>query len=97
MSPPGYWKQHGERRNTLVVRQDRYEVDGETHAVLLKDRGVEAPLAGGLRWFGAQGRLGAHVEGDGFYAHVPVDVGGTTARKSGKPMEHGVVVHGVKG
>jgi len=57
VSPPGYWKdgETGKRRLLLVVRQDRYVVDEQK--LVLKDFGLEISFAGGLRWYGKQGRL----------------------------------------
>ncbi len=49
-----------------------------------------------LRWFGVQGRLEIHVIGNKFYAHIPVDVGRTTSKKSGKPMRNSLIVHGLR-
>jgi hypothetical protein len=49
-----------------------------------------------LRWFGAQGRLEIHVEGNKFYAHIPVNVGRITAKKSGKPIKDSLVIHGLR-
>ncbi len=80
VSPPGYWKEDGKRKSILVIRQDRYEVDEERHAIFLKDWKMEIQFSGRLRWFGAQGRLEIRVEGNKFYAHIPVDVGRTTGR-----------------
>jgi putative transposase len=95
VSPPGYWKEDEKRKLILVVRQDRYEVDDEVrHVILLKDWKIEIPFEGRLRWFGAQGRLEIHVMGNKFYAHIPVDVGRTVAKKSNKPMKDSLVIHG---
>jgi putative transposase len=49
-----------------------------------------------LRWFGVQGRLEIHVEGNKFYAHIPVDVGRTTSKKSGKLMKNSLIIHGLR-
>ncbi len=95
VSPPGYWKHgKGERRKVLVVRQDRYKIDGERRVLVLKDWKMEVPFEGTLGWYGTQGRLEIHVKGNKFYAHIPVDVGRTTAKKSGKQVEHSVIVRG---
>jgi putative transposase len=94
VSPPGYWKHGGKRKLILVVRQDRYEVDEEKHTLLLKDWKMEIQFSGSLRWFGAQGRLEIRVTGNKFYAHIPVGVGRTTAKKSGKPIKESLVIHG---
>jgi putative transposase len=34
------------------------------------------------------------VVGNKFYAHIPVDVGRATSKKSGKPMKDSLIVHG---
>jgi putative transposase len=94
VSPPGYWKDGGKRKLILVVRQDRYEVDEERHVIFLKDWNMEIPFEGRLRWFGVQGRLEIHVVGNKFYAHIPVDVGRSIAKKSGKPMKNSLIIHG---
>ncbi|AHC52178.1 transposase [Sulfolobus acidocaldarius SUSAZ] len=94
VSVPGYWKEGGKRKLILVIRQDRYEVDEEKHTLFLKDWKIEIPFEGRLRWFGAQGRLEIHIEGNKFYAHIPVDVGRITAKKSGKPMKDSLIIHG---
>ncbi|MCI2414712.1 MAG: hypothetical protein MPF33_05615 [Candidatus Aramenus sp.] len=83
----------GKRKLILVIRQDRYEVNEERHVISLKDWKMEMPFEGRLRWFGAQGRLEIHIEGNKFYACIPVDVSRTTSKKSGKPM-NSLVVHG---
>jgi putative transposase len=94
VSPPGYWKEGGKRKLILVIRQDRYEVDEVRCVIFLKDWKMKIPFEGRLKWFGAQGRLEIHVMGNKFYAHIPVDVGRITTKKSGKPMKDSLVVHG---
>ncbi|QKQ99885.1 transposase [Metallosphaera tengchongensis] len=94
VSPPGYWKENEKRKLILVVRQDRYEVDEERRVLILKDWKMEIPFAGRLRWFGTQGRLEVHIDGDKFYAHIPVDVGRVTTKKSKRPMKESLIVHG---
>jgi putative transposase len=49
-----------------------------------------------LRWFSVQGRLEIHVVGNKFYAHIPVDVGRSIAKKSGKPMKDSLVIQGLR-
>ncbi|AOL17746.1 transposase [Sulfolobus sp. A20] len=92
ISPPGYWKDKGKRKLILVIRQDRYEVDEERH--LLKDWKMEIPFAGRLRWFGTQGRLEIYIDGNKFYAQIPVDVGRVTAKKSKRPIKGSLIIHG---
>ncbi|WP_231961170.1 MULTISPECIES: transposase [Sulfolobaceae] len=74
--------------------QDRYEVDEEKHLLILKDWKMEIPLAGRLRWYGTQGRLEVHIDGNKFYAYIPVDVGRVTAKKSKRPMKESLIIHG---
>ncbi|QKR00881.1 hypothetical protein GWK48_11245 [Metallosphaera tengchongensis] len=38
-----------------------------------------------LRWSSTQGRLEVHIVGDKSYSYILVDVGRTTANKSGNP------------
>ncbi|MCI2415757.1 MAG: transposase [Candidatus Aramenus sp.] len=84
----------GKRKLILVIRQDRYEVDEEKRVISLKDWEMKMPFEGRLRWFDAQGRLEIHIEDNKFYACIPVDVGRTTSKKSGKPMKDSLIIHG---
>ncbi len=34
--------------------------------------------------------------GNKFYAHIPGDVGRTTAKKSNKPIKESLVIHGLR-
>jgi putative transposase len=36
------------------------------------------------------------VIGNKFYVHIPVDVGRTTSKKSGKPMKNSLIIHGLR-
>lgn len=94
ISPPGYWKDNEKRKLILVVRQDCYEVDEEKHLLVLKDWKMEIPFKGRLRWYGTQRRLEVHIDDNKFYAHIPVDVGRVTTKKSGKPMKDSLIIHG---
>jgi len=91
VSPPGYWKDEAtkQRRLILVVRQDRYVVDVERHILILKDFNMAIKFAGGLRWFGKQGRLEIHYDDarNAWYACIPVEVGVEEA-KTGKKSKH---------
>ncbi|WP_268237978.1 transposase [Thermocladium modestius] len=94
VSPPRYWKDgEGRRKLILVVRQDRYRIDEESHKIILKDFHLEVEFVGGLRWYGKQGRLEIIYgeETNRWYAHVPVDVGVEEAR-TGKRSKY--IVHG---
>ncbi|WP_246263912.1 hypothetical protein [Metallosphaera tengchongensis] len=90
---PGYWKDKGKRKLTLVIRQDRYEVDEERHVLVLKDWKMEVPFSGRLKWSGTQGRLEVHIHGNRFYAHIPVNVGRVNARESKRPIKDSPIVH----
>ncbi|MFP3297628.1 MAG: transposase [Thermocladium sp.] len=78
VSPPSYWKDEetGVRKPLLVVRQDRYVVDGRNH-IILKDFHLEISFTGRLRWHGKQGRLEIYYDevGNAWYASIPVEVG----------------------
>ncbi|MFP3285601.1 MAG: transposase, partial [Nitrososphaeria archaeon] len=84
VGPPKYWKDRGskERRLILVVRQDRYVVDERNHRLFLKDFNLEIDFAGGLRWYGKQGRLEIRYDEArrAWYASIPVEVGVETTR-----------------
>jgi putative transposase len=98
VSPPGYWKDRetGKRKLIIVVRQDRYIVDVERRILILKDFNLEVKFAGGLRWFGKQGRLEIHYDEarNAWYACIPVEVGVEEA-KTGKKSKH--IVKGERG
>jgi transposase len=83
VSPPRYWKEEKKRKLILVVRQDRYEVDG--NKLILKDFNLEIEFAGRLRWYGKQGRLEIYYDDveNAWYASIPVDVG-VEETKTGK-------------
>ncbi|MFP3220618.1 MAG: transposase [Candidatus Marsarchaeota archaeon] len=88
VSPPRYWKDRETKRRKLllVIRQDRYEVDGQNR-IILKDFDLEVEFAARLRWYGKQGRLEIrHDETrNAWYASIPVEVGveeAKTGRKS---------------
>jgi putative transposase len=88
---PGYWKDRatGRRRLVLVVRQDRYVVDEQSHVIILKDFRMEVRFVGRLRWLGKQGRLEIHYDHakNAWYAHIPVEVG-VEETKTGKRSKH---------
>ncbi len=93
VSPPSYWKEHGERKRILVIRQDRYVVDDENRRLILKDFSMEVEFAGRFRWFGKQGRLEIVYDEttNKWYAHIPVEVGVETTKKGGVSKH---IVHG---
>ena len=87
VSPPRYWKNEKKRKLLLVVRQDRYEVDG--NKLILRDFNLEIEFAGRLRWYGKQGRLEIYYDdvGNAWYASIPVDVG-VEKTKTGKKSKY---------
>ena len=91
VSPPGYWKDRetGKRKLIIVIRQDRYEVDVESRVIILKGFNLKIKFAGGLRWFGRQGRLEIIYDDakNAWYAHIPVEVGVGETR-TGKKTKH---------
>jgi putative transposase len=98
VSPPKYWKDREtkERKLLLVIRQDRYVVDEQNHKLVLKDFNLEIDFAGGLRWYGKQGRLEIHYDEarGAWYASIPVEVGVETTR-NGNESKH--IVRGERG
>ena len=93
VSPPRYWKEGGNRKKILIVRQDRYVVDEERHKIILKDFKMEVEFVGRLMWFGKQGRLEIVYDDtkNRWYAHIPVEVG-VEITKKGNNSKH--IVHG---
>ncbi|MFP3298263.1 MAG: transposase [Thermocladium sp.] len=89
VSPPKYWKdkETGKRKLLLVIRQDRYVVDGQK--LVLKDFGLEVEFAGRLRWYGKQGRLEIYYDEtrNAWYASIPVEVG-VEVTKTGRKSKH---------
>ncbi|MFP3297762.1 MAG: transposase [Thermocladium sp.] len=88
VSPPSYWKDESGRKLLLVIRQDRYVVDGRNH-IILKDFGLEVEFAGRLRWHGKQGRLEIYYDEtrNAWYASIPVEVG-VEETKTGRRSKH---------
>jgi len=78
-----------EEEVTLVVRQDRYEVDEQNHKLILKDFGLEIEFSGRLRWYGKQGRLEIYYDEtrNAWYASIPVEVGAEET-KTGKGSKY---------
>ncbi|MFP3319579.1 MAG: hypothetical protein RXO24_03380, partial [Acidilobus sp.] len=49
--PPGYWKgEDGKYRLTVLIRNDRYEVDEGRRVIYLKDFGLALGFKGRLKW-----------------------------------------------
>jgi len=91
IKPPGYWidKDTKKRKLLLVIRQDRYEIDGVNHKIILKDFKMEIDFAGRLRWYGKQGRLEIYYDEteNAWYASIPVEVG-VEKTKTGKESKY---------
>jgi putative transposase len=81
-SPPGFWKDKvlGKRELRILVRNDRYYIkpinNGEGYLVL-KDWGLKIKYAGKIKWSGKQGILMIKLEGNRWFAYVPITVGGS--------------------
>jgi transposase len=95
IKPPGYWidKDTKKRKLLLVIRQDRYEINGVNHKIILKDFKMEINFAGRLRWYGKQGRLEIYYDErrNAWYASIPVEVG---VEKTKKGKESKYIVYG---
>jgi putative transposase len=75
--PPGYWKdKNGRCKLTILVRNDRYEVDEGKRVIYLKDFKLAMRFKGKLKWHGKRGRLEIIYDDARrcWYAHIPVEV-----------------------
>ena len=94
-SPPSFWKDRllGKRRLIILVRNDRYYIEpisnGEGYLVL-KDWGLKIKYAGRVKWSGKQGTLVIKLEGNRWFAYVPIEVGGKPARSNPRGYVMGV-------
>jgi putative transposase len=84
-SPPGFWKDRllGKRRLIILVRNDRYYLEptnGGEGYVILKDWGLKIRYAGRVKWSGRQGMLVIKLEGNRWFAYVPIEVGAKPAK-----------------
>jgi len=94
-SPPGFWKDRllGKRRLIILVRNDRYyieQVNGGEGYLVLKDWGLRIKYAGRIKWAGKQGMLTIKLEGNRWFAYVPVSVGEKPARSNPKGYVKGI-------
>ncbi len=94
-SPPGFWKDRllGRRRLIILVRNDRYyieQVNGGEGYVILKDWGLRIKYAGKIKWSGRQGTLVIKLEGNRWFAYVPITVGEKPAKSNPKGYVRGV-------
>jgi len=78
-SPPGFWKDRllGKRELRILVRNDRYYLEptnGGEGYIVLKDWGLKIKYAGRVKWSGKQGMLMIKLEGNRWFAYVPITV-----------------------
>ncbi|MEM3827745.1 MAG: transposase [Conexivisphaerales archaeon] len=95
VSPPGYWKDRllGKRELMIVVRSDRYylePINGGEGYLVLKDFRMRIKYAGKIKWSGKQGRLVIKLEGDRWFAYVPVEVGKEPPKSNRRGKVRGV-------
>ncbi|MFP3315452.1 MAG: transposase [Caldivirga sp.] len=94
-SPPGFWKDKllGRRLLRILVRNDRYyleQVNGGEGYVILKDWNLRIKYAGRIKWSGKQGMLVIKLEGNRWFAYVPIEVGGKPAKSNPKGYVRGI-------
>jgi len=94
-SPPGFWKDRllGKRELRILVRNDRYYIEpingGEGYLVL-KDWGLKIKYAGRIKWSGKQGVLVIKLEGNRWFAYVPISIGEKPARSNPRGYVKGI-------
>jgi putative transposase len=86
-SPPGFWKDRllGKRELRILVRNDRYYLEptnGGEGYIVLKDWHLRIKYAGKVKWAGKQGTLVIKLEGNRWFAYVPITVGEKPARSN---------------
>jgi len=86
-SPPGFWKDKllGKRVLIILVRNDRYHlepINGGEGYIVLKDWGLRVKYAGRIKWSGKQGMLVIKLEGNRWFAYVPIEVGSKPVRRA---------------
>jgi putative transposase len=94
-SPPGFWKDRllGKRELRILVRNDRYYLEptnGGEGYLLLKDWNLRIKYAGRIKWFGRQGMLMIKLEGNRWFAYVPITVGEKPAKSNPRGYVRGV-------
>jgi len=94
-SPPGFWKDRllGKRTLRILVRNDRYylePVNGGEGYLVLKDWGLRVKYAGRIKWSGKQGMLVIKLEGNRWFAYVPITVGAKPAKTNPKGYVKGI-------
>jgi putative transposase len=86
-SPPGFWKDRllGKRELRILVRNDRYYLEptnGGEGYIVLKDWGLKIKYAGRIKWSGRQGMLVIKLEGNRWFAYVPISIGEKPAKSN---------------
>jgi putative transposase len=94
-SPPGFWKDKllGKRRLIILVRNDRYYIEpinGGEGYIVLKDWGLRIKYAGRIKWSGKQGTLVIKLEGNRWFAYVPIAVGEKPSRSNPRGYVKGI-------
>jgi putative transposase len=94
-SPPGFWKDRllGKRELRILVRNDRYYLEptnGGEGYLLLKDWNLRIKYAGRIKWSGKQGTLVIKLEGNRWFAYVPITVGEKPAKSNPKGYVKGI-------
>jgi putative transposase len=94
-SPPGFWKDRllGKRTLRILVRNDRYylePINGGEGYLVLKDWGLRVKYAGRIKWSGRQGMLVIKLEGNRWFAYVPITIGEKPAKSNPKGYVKGI-------
>jgi putative transposase len=94
-SPPGFWKDRllGRRKLVILVRNDRYylePINGGEGYIMLKDWGLKIKYAGKIKWAGRQGMLVIKLEGNRWFAYVPISIGEKPAKSNPKGYVKGI-------
>jgi len=98
-SPPGFWKDKvfGRRLLRILVRNDRYYLEptnGGEGYIVLKDWCLRIKYAGKIKWSGKQGTLVIKLEGNRWFAYVPITVGEKPAKTNPKGYVKGILREG---
>jgi putative transposase len=94
-SPPGFWKDRllGKRELVILVRNDRYYIEpinGGEGYIVLKDWNLRIKYAGRIKWSGKQGMLTIKLEGNRWFAYVPITVGEKPAKTNPRGYVKGI-------
>jgi putative transposase len=83
----------GRRLLRILVRNDRYYIEpisGGEGYVILKDWNLRVRYAGRIKWAGRQGMLMIKLEGNRWFAYVPITVGEKPAKTNPKGYVKGI-------